>query len=231
MPRPICFMIMPYDTKPTGAAEGSGAPDKVDFKRLWERALRPAIDKAGFEPVLANEDIGALIISEMIERLANSDLVLADVSIANGNVYYEVGIRHAARKQGCIMTAADWSKPLFDIDQMRRISYPLPDQLVSDDTASENHQQNSDCHFRHGHRRITLLSIVSQSSRIRPSSRYSFQEEPRRSLAIPRGDYRSAVCHRRPTSRPSSRSEQTLLHRRADPESCSYGTPLHSSGL
>ena len=63
--------------------------------------------------------------------------MLADVSIANGNVYYEVGIRHAARKQGCIMTAADWSKPLFDIDQMRRISYPLPDQLVSDDTASE----------------------------------------------------------------------------------------------
>ena len=133
--RPICFMIMPYDTKAT--AGESGAPDKVDFKRLWERAFRPAIDKAGFEPVLAREDIGALIISEMIERLAISDIVLADVSIANGNVYYEVGIRHAARKQGCIMIAANWSKPLFDIDQMRGIRYPLPDQLVSDDTASE----------------------------------------------------------------------------------------------
>lgn len=130
-------MIMPYSTKPTGAAVGTGAPDKVDFDRLWEAAFRPAIDNAGYEPVRANEDIGALIIHEMIERLAISDLVLADVSIPNGNVYYEVGIRHAAQKQGCIMTAATWSKPLFDIDQMRQIRYPLPTEFISDATAGE----------------------------------------------------------------------------------------------
>ena len=80
-------MIMPYSTKATGAATGSAAPDKVDFDRLWESALRPAIAQAGYEPVRANEDVGALIITEMIERLAISDLVLADVSIPNGNVY------------------------------------------------------------------------------------------------------------------------------------------------
>lgn len=137
MPRPICFMIMPYTTKPTGAPPGILAPDKVNFDRLWEAALRPAIDKAGYEPVRANEDIGALIITEMIERLAISDLVLADVSIPNGNVYYEVGIRHAAQRQGCIMTAATWSKPLFDIDQMRQIRYPLPAEYTSDETAAE----------------------------------------------------------------------------------------------
>jgi tetratricopeptide (TPR) repeat protein len=137
MPRPICFMIMPYSTKPTGAPAGTGAPDKVNFDRLWEAALRPAIDKAGYEPVRANEDIGALIITEMIERLAISDLVLADVSIPNGNVYYEVGIRHAAQKNGCILTAATWSKPLFDIDQMRQIRYPLPVESISDETAAE----------------------------------------------------------------------------------------------
>ena len=137
MPRPICFMIMPYSTKPNGAPQGMGAPDKVNFDRLWEAALRPAIDQAGYEPVRANEDIAALIITEMIERLAISDLVLADVSIPNGNVYYEVGIRHAAQKRGCIMTAATWSKPLFDIDQMRQIRYPLPAESISDETAAE----------------------------------------------------------------------------------------------
>jgi tetratricopeptide (TPR) repeat protein len=73
----------------------------------------------------------------MIERLAISDLVLADVSIPNGNVYYEVGIRHAAQRQGCIMTAATWSKPLFDIDQMRQIRYPLPTESISAETAAE----------------------------------------------------------------------------------------------
>jgi len=137
MVRPICFMIMPYATKVTGAAAGSGAPDKVNFDRLWDAALRPAIDQAGYEPVRANEDIGALIIEEMIERLAISDLVLADVSIPNGNVYYEVGIRHAAQKSGCIMTAADWAKPLFDVNQMRQIRYPLPAESISDETAAE----------------------------------------------------------------------------------------------
>ena len=137
MPRPICFMIMPYSTKATGAAPGSGSPEKVNFDRLWEAALRPAIENAGYEPVRANEDIGALIINEMIERLAISDLVLADVSIPNGNVYYEIGIRHAAQKQGCIMTAATWSKPLFDIDQMRQIRYPLPEESISNETARE----------------------------------------------------------------------------------------------
>jgi len=137
MPRPVCFMIMPYATKATAAAPDSGAPDKVNFDRLWDAALRPAIDKSGYEPVRANEDIGALIITEMIERLAISDLVLADVSIPNGNVYYEVGIRHAAQRQGCILTRASWSKPLFDIDQMRQIRYPLPVQEISDETAAE----------------------------------------------------------------------------------------------
>jgi tetratricopeptide (TPR) repeat protein len=130
-------MIMPYSTKPTLAPVGSGAPDKVDFDRLWEAALRPAIRNAGYEPVRADEDIGALIINEMIERLAISDLVLADVTIPNGNVYYEVGIRHAAQKQGCIMTVATWSKALFDIGQMRQIRYPLPVESISDETAAE----------------------------------------------------------------------------------------------
>src|SRR5262245_11485499 len=137
MPRPICFMIMPYSTKPAVAPSGTESPDKVNFDRLWDAALRPAIDKAGYEPIRANEDIGALIITEMIERLAISDLVLADVSIPNGNVYYEVGIRHAAQKHGCILTAASWSKPLFDIDQMRQIRYPLPAESISDQTAAE----------------------------------------------------------------------------------------------
>jgi tetratricopeptide (TPR) repeat protein len=130
-------MVMPYGTKSTGAAAGAGAPDKINFDRLWEAALRPAIQKAGYEPVRANEDIGALIITEMIERLAISDLVLADVSIPNGNVYYELGIRHAAQRQGCIMTSATWSKALFDIDQMRQIRYPLPEESISDETAAE----------------------------------------------------------------------------------------------
>src|SRR5215469_16987298 len=137
MTRPICFMIMPYSKKATSAPAGSQAPDKVDFDRLWEAALRPAIDKARYEPIRANEDVGALIIVEMIERLAISDMVIADVSIPNGNVYYEVGIRHAAKRGGCMLTAAEWANPLFDVAQMRHIRYPLPEESISDETAAK----------------------------------------------------------------------------------------------
>jgi hypothetical protein len=53
MPRPICFMIMPYSTKPTGVPAGSAGPDKVNPDRLWEVVLRPAIDNVGYEQVCA----------------------------------------------------------------------------------------------------------------------------------------------------------------------------------
>jgi Tetratricopeptide Repeats-Sensor len=135
-PQPICFAIMPYGTKATQQGESSAAPARINFDRLWQAAIRPAIEALGYSPVRADEDLGALIIQEMIERLAISDLVIADVSIPNGNVYYEVGIRHAAKQQGCVMIAADWSTTLFDINQMRQIRYPLATQDVDDDGAA-----------------------------------------------------------------------------------------------
>ena len=98
--RPVCFVVMPFRTKDTFATPP--APAKVNFDALWEKALRPAIAVMGYEPVRADQDLGALIVKEMLERLYFSDLVLADLSIANGNVYYEVGIRHAACRAGCV---------------------------------------------------------------------------------------------------------------------------------
>lgn len=134
--QPICFMVMPYDTKPTLQLDNPKAPREVNFDVLWEKALRPAIESMNYTPVRADQDLGALIIQEMIERLAISDLVVADVSIPNANVYYEVGIRHACQRTGCVMTAADWAKPLFDIQQMRQVRYPLPAKEVDNGQAA-----------------------------------------------------------------------------------------------
>jgi hypothetical protein len=131
-PQPICFAIMPYGTKATQHGEVSAAPTHVNFDRLWQAAIRPAIEALGYSPVRADEDLGALIIQEMIERLAISDLVIADVSIPNGNVYYEVGIRHGAKEAGCVLISAEWSKQLFDVAQMRQIRYALPAKEISD---------------------------------------------------------------------------------------------------
>ena len=130
----LCFMVMPYGRKPSQAEPGKGPVD-INFDALWDRAFFPVILELGYEPVRADQDLGALIIKEMLERLYFSDLVLADMTIPNGNVYYEVGVRHAARERGCVLLAAEWSRQLFDVAQMRMIRYPLPDGDVTGDTA------------------------------------------------------------------------------------------------
>ncbi len=135
MPIQVCFMIMPFGKKATGAEPGK-APAEIDFDALWDKALRPMIqDELHYVPIRADQDAGSLIIKAMIERLAISDLVIADLTIPNANVYYEVGVRHAAKKAGCVLIAADWSKPLFDMAQMRRLTYPLKDTSVTDESA------------------------------------------------------------------------------------------------
>src|SRR6516164_9456112 len=133
---PVCFMIMPYGRKPTQAEPGRG-PAEIDFNALWDRGYVPVIKELGYEPVRADQNTGSLIVGQMLERLYFADLVLADMTIPNGNVYYEIGIRHAAQRTGCVLLAADWSKQLFDVAQMRTIRYPLPEGDVIETTASE----------------------------------------------------------------------------------------------
>jgi tetratricopeptide (TPR) repeat protein len=133
--RPVCFMVMPFGTKAV-EPRPDNAPDKIDFDALWNKALAPVIDALGYDPVRADQETGASIILEMLERLYFSDVVVADMTIPNGNVYYEVGIRHAAKRTGCVLVSADWTKALFDVNQMRRVVYPLPEGAISDATAA-----------------------------------------------------------------------------------------------
>jgi hypothetical protein len=128
-------MIMPYGRRPTQVEPSSNAPGEIDFNALWDRAFAPTIQSLGYDPVRADQDTGALIINQMIERLYFADLVLADITIPNGNVYYEVGIRHASQKFGCVLLSAKWSKQLFDVEQMRMVRYPLSEGAITEATA------------------------------------------------------------------------------------------------
>ena len=134
MPRPICFMVMPYGTKESQTT-AEKALAKIDFDALWLKAFEPVLHELGYEPVRADQDLGASILHEMLERLYFSDLVLADMTIPNGNVYYELGVRHACKQTGCVLIAADWSKPLFDVAQMRRVTYPLTEESIGETAA------------------------------------------------------------------------------------------------
>ena len=96
-PRPIAFMVMPFRKRPVPVPV-EGAPKEVDFDALWDRAFRPALEQEGYLAVRADIETVTVIIKDMLERLAFADLVLADMTLPNGNVYYEVGIRHVAQR-------------------------------------------------------------------------------------------------------------------------------------
>jgi tetratricopeptide (TPR) repeat protein len=135
----FAFMVMPFGRKSTQAEPGKG-PAEIDFNALWDKAFFPMLVELGYQPVRADQELDALIIHQMVERLYFSDLVLVDLSTPNGNVYYELGLRHAMQRTGCALVAADWSRPLFDVAQMRTIRYPLPSGDITDDIARDVRQ-------------------------------------------------------------------------------------------
>jgi hypothetical protein len=134
--QPIAFMVMPFDVKKTELGDAS-VPAEIDFDALWEKVHRPVLEDLGYRPVRADQDVGALIIKEMIERLALADLVVADLTLPNANVYYEIGVRHAAQRVGCVLISAKWSRPVFDLAQMRQLRFPLPEGKILDTTAKQ----------------------------------------------------------------------------------------------
>lgn len=133
----ICFMVMPFGVKETHATTPD-APVRVDFDRVWNLLWKPLIIKLKYEPVRADADLCASLVREMIERLALSDLVLADVTLQNANVFYEVGVRHAAAEKGCVLVAADWSRQPFDTQSMRHAAFRLAGEAMTDAEAHDN---------------------------------------------------------------------------------------------
>ncbi|MEU8361648.1 TRAFs-binding domain-containing protein [Nonomuraea sp. NPDC048882] len=113
MSNSVAFMVMPFGRKPTGRAD-DGVPAVVDFDALWERVHEPLLTELGYRAIRADSDLGALVIVQMIQRLALADVVMVDVSLPNSNVYYEVGVRHAAQRIGCVLVAATWAEPVFE---------------------------------------------------------------------------------------------------------------------
>ena len=89
---PLCFVAMPFGRK----SDGSGRT--VDFDDIYKKVIAPAIHDAELEPLRADEEIaGGIIHKPMFERLILCEYAVADLTVANANVFYELGVRHAVR--------------------------------------------------------------------------------------------------------------------------------------
>jgi hypothetical protein len=111
---------MPFGVKPDGRG-GS-----VDFDLVYESLIAPAIADAGLQPLRADQElVGGLIHKPMFERLVLSDYAVADVTTANANVFYELGVRHAVRPYSTVLIGADLGAIPFDLAPDRVLTYRL----------------------------------------------------------------------------------------------------------
>jgi MAP3K TRAFs-binding domain len=118
--KPLCFVLMPFGTKPDGA----GAV--VDFDAVYRELIAPAIAEADLEPLRADEEVtGGIIHKPMFERLILCEFAVADLTTANANVFYELGVRHAVRPWSTVLVYAQGGRLPFDVAPQRALSYEL----------------------------------------------------------------------------------------------------------
>ena len=115
--RPVmrAFIVRPF-----------GVKNDIDFERVEAELIRPALEMLGIDGGTTGEVIEAGNIREdMFRLLLVSDLVIADISLDNPNVYYEVGIRQALReKRTFLLRAKGMSAEVpFDLKTDRYLSY------------------------------------------------------------------------------------------------------------
>ena len=131
-PKPLLFIAMPF-----GVKEEPGGSRVVDFDRIHGECLEPAAEAANVESIRADEEaLGGIIHKTMYERLLLAEIVVADLTFANANVFYELGIRHAARPRSTILIYAKLGQLPFDVAPVRAIPYEIgPEGEVNDPDA------------------------------------------------------------------------------------------------
>jgi hypothetical protein len=99
---------------------------EIDFDIIYKDLVQPAIEDAGMEAVRADEEmVGGFIHKPMYERLLLCDYAIADLTTANANVFYELGIRHAARPHHTLSIFLENTTLSFDVRPLRSYPYKM----------------------------------------------------------------------------------------------------------
>ncbi|HRQ42542.1 MAG TPA: hypothetical protein PLD25_31895 [Chloroflexota bacterium] len=134
--RPHAFVVMPFGKKK--GFEGQ----ILDFNAIYTDLIKPALEEAGFEAFRADEEtVSGDILTDMFQELLLADLVIADMSIDNANVFYELGVRHAFRKRGVVHIQSGRAYMPFDIFNVRTIPYHTGADGVPDPEFLEKDRQ------------------------------------------------------------------------------------------
>jgi DNA-directed RNA polymerase specialized sigma24 family protein len=137
------FIIRPFGTK-----------NDINFDDVEKNLIDPALTRLGVTGRTTMEiRRQGNIRLDMFQRLLTADLIIADISIHNANVYYELGVRHALRGKHTFMIRARGAdiktdEVPFDIKTDRYLSYDgtNPAASVTDLFESLRQTINSEAH-------------------------------------------------------------------------------------
>ena len=108
--QPTAFVIMPFTT---------------DLQSVFEGFYRKILEANGMIVTRAdNGQDSQAITKDIVLSIRDSDLIIADLTDANANVYYELGLAHAMHKP-VIILAQDLDDLKFDLKAYRCLLYSV----------------------------------------------------------------------------------------------------------
>jgi MAP3K TRAFs-binding domain len=128
---PLCHVALPIgDPDPA-----CGARSEV----VYEELLAPAARKAGLEPVRADHrpDLQAPLVRSLLEQLVLADYAIVDLTGANPNLLYELGVRSAARPGATVVVGAEGTPVPANLQDERILFYSLDPEGRPADVAGD----------------------------------------------------------------------------------------------
>lgn len=148
-----CFLICPIGEK--------GSPDRKRSDTLLKHILSPVFDEEGYESVRADKMAkSGMITTQIINKIINVPLVIADLTNSNPNVFYELALRHSVNLP-YIQLIDHTQKIPFDVSGIRTIHYNLNDLDSVEQTKEEISAQIQD--IKTGHKPDSPISLAIKS--------------------------------------------------------------------
>ncbi len=114
-----CFVVMGFGIK-TDFATGR----KLDLNKSYRLLIKPVVEGKQLLCIRADEiQHSGMIDTPMYQELLKADVVIADLSTANLNAFYELGVRHALRPRTTIVISEDKLPYPFDLNHVKITNY------------------------------------------------------------------------------------------------------------
>ncbi len=104
----FCFVIMPFDRK---------------LDDLYYKRVKPIVEEVGYSCKRADQNIDSTpIMFEIFEDILKAQVIIADLTGANPNVFYELGICNVLKKNIILLNRKGSDVP-FDLSGIRHFNY------------------------------------------------------------------------------------------------------------